>query len=143
MATKVPPSNCNIKILIFVDTSLARAGSINGIYMVDNRAPKSQNEGTANLKTYCNTNDYVCWQVKPIDPDTEDTVCITGFDQSYAWGYDGKPQEADKPSDGTVWVGRAENTGTYQTPINLLITERGKNPINVRITPSLDIHVNG
>ncbi|HEX2926289.1 MAG TPA: hypothetical protein VHP38_08550 [Ruminiclostridium sp.] len=136
--TQVSPSDCNVKIVIYVDTAKARTGSTQGIYMVDNRAPKSSNEGTASLNTYCNTNDYICWRVMPIDPDTHDTVAITSFDQSLAWGYGGKPQASDTSN--TVWVGRAENSGCYQTPINLIISENGKNPVQLKITPSLNIN---
>jgi hypothetical protein len=133
------PSDCNVKIVIYVDTAKARTGSTQGIYMVDNRAPRSTNEGSPNLNTYCNTNDYVCWRILPIDPDTHDVCAITSFDQSLAWGYGGNPKQAD-PNASDVWVGRAENAGNYQTPINLLISENGKNPVQLKICPCLNIN---
>ncbi len=136
--TKPSPSDCNVKIVIYVDTAKARTGSTQGIYMVDNRAPRSTYEGSAVLNTYCNTNDYIAWRILPIDPDTHDTVAITSYDQSLAWGYGGSPSQATAEAD-NVWVGRAENNGNYQTPINLLISENGKNPVQLKISPSLNI----
>jgi hypothetical protein len=134
------PSDCNVKIVIYVDTAKARTGSTQGVYMVDNRAPRSANEGGPNLTTYCNTNDYICWRILPIDPDTHDSCAITSFDQSFAWGYGGNPKQSD-PNAADVWVGRAENSGNYSTPINLLINENGgKNPVQLKITPTLNIN---
>lgn len=135
--TKPSPSDCNVKIVIYVDTAKARTGSTQGIYMVDNRAPRSTNEGSATLNTYCNTNDYVSWRILPIDPDTHDTTVITSFDQSMAWGYGGNPTQSSTAGD--VWVGRAENAGNYATPINILISESGRNPVQLKINPSLNI----
>lgn len=137
-ASTPSPSDCNVKIVIYVDTAKARTGSTQGVYMVDNRAPKSYNEGTACLDTYCNTNDYICWRILPIDPDTHDSVAITSFDQSLAWGYGGQPKASDNTN--TVWVGRAENAGSNQTPINIIITESFKNPVTLKINPILNVN---
>lgn len=136
--TNLSPSDCNVKIVIYVDTAKARTGSTQGVYMVDNRTPKSINEGTTTLNTYCNTNDYICWRILPLDPDTHDKTAITGFDQSPAWGYGGQPNPASDQND--VWIGRAEASGNYTTPINILISENGRNPVELKINPSLNIN---
>ncbi len=110
------------KIVITVDTSRVLSGDTRGIFMIDNRAEVgSSNEGTLELSTKCFAGDYVSWLVNPIDPDTQDTVSIAGFQVSSGnvFGGEGSPQPAS--DDNTYWMGRAFNQGTSTYQIKLLI----------------------
>ncbi|OPX44216.1 inclusion body protein [Ruminiclostridium hungatei] len=108
------------KIIITVDTARVISGDTRNIYMIDNRVEfGSTNEGTLELSTKCFTGDYISWLAVPLDPDTQDTVSIAGFQVSSGnvFGGEGSPQP--QSDDDTYWMGRAINQGsqTYQVKI--------------------------
>ncbi len=108
------------KIVITVDTARVLSGDTRGIYMIDNRVELgSTGEGTLELSTKCFVGDYMSWRVEALDPDTQDTVTIAGFQVSSGnvFGGEGSPQP--QSDDNTYWMGRAINQGsqTYQVKI--------------------------
>lgn len=90
-------SACSVFVNIWVDTNAVVLGSTQGVYCVDNRGdqnPSSQNEGTASLVTQCTTGAKTCWQVFVMNPNSGDTVQLTGISNSEAWGNSGQPEKA-------------------------------------------------
>jgi hypothetical protein len=110
------------KIVITIDTARVISGDTRGIFMIDNKAEfGSSNEGTLELSTKCFNGDYISWLAVPIDPDTQDTVSIAGFQISSGnvFGGEGSPQP--QSDDNTYWMGRAINQGSQTYQIKIVI----------------------
>ncbi len=119
------PRRAQTKIIVVVDTARVISGDLNGIFMMDNRQEVgSYNEDTLELATKCYCGDYISWTVMPIDPDTQDTVSITGFQTSSGnvFGQDGDPQPVN--DDNTEWMGRAINLGNQTYQIKILLNNK-------------------
>lgn len=119
--------NPQTAITIAVDTAYivgAGGGVVSGgIYMFDNRLTNgSRGEGSLELNTHCNRNDYIGFEVVPIDPNTGDTVSIIGFQVSSGtvFGSDGYPMQIQPD----YWIGQARNAAptlsTYQIQIKIV-----------------------
>ncbi|MEO4046621.1 AidA/PixA family protein [Pseudomonas sp. CAU 1711] len=128
-------------VTIAVDTAYVVSmggGSINtGVYMFDNRLTNgSSGEGTLELNSRVNLGDLVGFEVVPINPNSNDTVSITGFQVSSGsvFGSTGYPIQ-DSP-DGSYWVGQAINANaqvtTYQ--IQIKVTTGGIRPASYYVT---------
>ncbi|WP_332852294.1 hypothetical protein [Duganella sp. S19_KUP01_CR8] len=135
-----PSYNPQTAITIAVDTAYVVAqggGSVNsGIYMFDNRLTNgSGGEGSLELQSRVNLGDLIGFDVVPINPNTKDTVSITGFNISSGsvFGSQGYPISAS--ADNSYWVGQAVNAGpsmTYQ--IQILVQTGGLRPTNYYVT---------
>ncbi|WP_437947146.1 AidA/PixA family protein [Sorangium sp. So ce296] len=119
-------------ISIAVDTSyVISQGGRNistGIYMFDNQLNNgSTGEGTLELSTLANAGDLIGFDVVPVNPNTGDTVVITGFNVSAGnvFGSQGYPIATDKPS---YWIGQAVNAGSQTYQIQILVTSGGPRP---------------
>ena len=113
------------EIQIALDTAylIGQGGSFpsTGIYMIDNEVDNgSTGEGSMELSTVVPAGNYIGWNVFPIDPNTEDTVAITGFNvsQGNVFGSSGFPQKVS-PS---YWIGQAVNDGSQTYQIQVAIT---------------------
>jgi hypothetical protein len=120
-------------IEVAVDTSYIIAQSGQGIgtdiYMVDNELNNgSSGEGTLELSTKTNAGNLIGWQVAPIDPNTGDSVVITGFNvsQGNVFGSQGYPIQQDTA--GAYWVGQAMNAGSQTYQIQIMVTSGGIRP---------------
>ncbi len=110
------------KIVITVDTSRVISGDTREIYMIDNRTEfGSTNEGTPELSTKCFAGDYISWLVEAIDPDTQDTVSIAGFQVSNGNVFGGDGYPTPQTDDNTYWLARAINQGTQTYQVKILI----------------------
>lgn len=120
-------------IEIAVDTSyvIAQQGQNigAGVYMFDNQLNNgSSGEGQMELSTVCNVGDLIGFSANPINPNTGDSVAITGCNVSggSVFGSAGYPQE-ETPS---YWIGQAMNQ-THQTyQIQLKVTSGGIRPVS-------------
>lgn len=131
------PGNCPVQIQVYVDTNAANNTSLQGIYMVDNRATSgSSGEGTPSLNTHVSKNSNVCVQVLNIDPTSDVGVSITSFGNSNAWG---TQIPAMWQNNSQVWTAQAANQGGNQTySFNLQIGDA--TPFQVAVsTPALSV----
>jgi hypothetical protein len=106
-----------------------------GVYMIDNQVNNgSTGEGQTELSTVCNVGDLIGFSVNPIDPNTRDTVEITGFNVSSpgnagVFGSAGYPIK-QTPS---YWIGQAMNQ-THQTyQVQLKVTSGGIRPLSYAV----------
>lgn len=120
-------------IEIAVDTSyvIAQQGKniAAGVYMIDNQVDNgSTGEGQMELSTVCNVGDMVGFSVNPINPNTGDTVQISGFNVSTGsvFGSAGYPQ-AITPS---YWIGQAVNQGSQTYQVQIKVTSGGIRPVS-------------
>jgi hypothetical protein len=120
-------------IQVAVDTSYVVAqggqGISTGIYMMDNEVNNgSSGEGTLELSTRTNAGNLIGWEVAPVNPNTGDTVVITGFNvsQGSVFGSQGYPQAADATGD--YWIGQAMNAGQQTYQIQIMVTTGGIRP---------------
>ncbi|HEX7635374.1 MAG TPA: AidA/PixA family protein [Noviherbaspirillum sp.] len=122
-------------ITIAVDTAYViqnGGGNIsNGIYMLDNRSTNgSTSEGTMELHSVVNLEDLIGFLVVPINPNSNDTVAITGIQVSdgSVFGSTGYPFQVSK--DGSYWIGQAINSNTQLTTyqIQIKVTTGGPRP---------------
>ncbi len=123
-------------ITIAVDTQyVAAQGGRNisqGIYMFDNQASAgSSGEGTLELSTVTVNGSLIGFEVVPINPNTGDTVVISGFtvSQGSVFGNQGYPMEQTLPSpEGSYWIGQATSQGSQTYQIQIQITTGGIRP---------------
>jgi hypothetical protein len=119
----INPSDCSVFIQIWVDTNAAKAGSTQGIYLVDNQVTQgSANEGTANLTTAGTQNSNVCFKVLNVDPQSTAEIEIANMANSDAYGFNGTPQQYSP----TIWTGtlaKGEVNAAYGITLN--ITKQG------------------
>lgn len=120
-------------IQVAVDTSYVAAqggqGISTGIYMMDNEVNNgSSGEGTLELSTRTNAGNLIGWEVTPINPNTGDTVVITGFNvsQGNVFGSQGYPQQ--QSTSGDYWIGQAMNAGQQTYQIQIMVTTGGIRP---------------
>jgi len=118
-------------ITIAVDTAYIAAQqgqNINkGIYMIDNEVSNgSSGEATLELSTKTPVGSLIGWNTVPINPNSGDTVVITGFtvSQGSVFGSAGYPQQQPPLGSGPAgnyWIGQAINQGqqTYQIQIKV------------------------
>lgn len=134
------PDNPQTLIRILVDTSyvgLVAPGSngavSNGVYMMDNRGSNgSSGQGGNELHTVARAEDFIGWTIGPVDPSTQDTVKIIGFE--VLGGNDvftsaGEPRMRD--ATGQFFVGQILNAGTCTYRIKALLTLNGMSQENV------------
>lgn len=124
------------QIAIAIDTAFiaATAGQqINtGVYMMDNQLNNdSSGEGALELTTVCPMGSLIGFTVYPMDPNSTDTVAITGFNvsQGNVFGNTGYPISV-KPD---YWVGQAINAGRQTYQIQVLVTTGVLRPIHYYI----------
>lgn len=123
-------------ITIAVDTQyVAAQGGRNisqGIYMMDNQvANGSYNEGSLELHTMTFNGSLIGFNAVPINPNTGDTVVISGFtvSQGSVFGSQGYPIEQSEPTPvGCYWIGQATSEGTQTYQIQIEITTGGIRP---------------
>jgi hypothetical protein len=125
--------NPNTQIAIAVDTAYIAAnagrGISTGIYMTDNQLNLgSSNEGQLELHTYCNNHSLIGFEVYPIDPNTGDTVAITGFNVSQGNVFGGAGYPIEQRPD--YWIGQATNAGSQTYQIQIKITTGGLRPVS-------------
>jgi len=132
-------------IQIAVDTQyvVGQGGGDNlttGVYLVDNEIENgSTGEGTMNLYTVVPTETFISWTAFPINPNTDDTVAITGFtvNQGPVFGSNGYPRQ--QPSGD--WVGEAIDQGKQTYTIQLTITNGLGQTTSLEVDPG--IHAKG
>lgn len=124
ISTQPALPNPSVQIAIAIDTAYVAslpAGQAfsTGIYMMDNQfTGGSSAEGKLELSTICPVGSLIGFTVYPLDPNSGDTVAITGFNVSsgnvFSSGY---PQQQTP----AYWVGQAINTGwqTYQIQVQV------------------------
>ena len=124
-ALPVPP----VAITIAIDTSYIisqRGGTVTtGVYMFDNQLDNgSTGEGILELSSCINAGQIIGFEVVPIDPTTNDTVAITGFNvsQGNVFGSTGYPIPTPKPS---YWLAQAVNAGQQTYQIQVKVTSGG------------------
>ena len=125
-------------ITIAVDTQyVAAQGGRNisqGIYMFDNQASAgSSGEGTLELSTVTVNGSLIGFEAVPINPNTGDTVLITGFTvsqtQDNVFGSQGYPMSQPQPVPaGSYWIGQATSQGSQTYQIQIQITTGGIRP---------------
>lgn len=123
-------------ITIAVDTQyVAAQGGRNisqGIYMFDNQASAgSSGEGTLELSTVTVNSSLIGFEAVPINPNTGDTVLITGFtvSQGTVFGSQGYPMSQAQPLPaGSYWIGQATSQGSQTYQIQIQITTGGIRP---------------
>ena len=123
-------------ITIAVDTQyVAAQGGRNiskGIYMFDNNVDSgSSGEGTLELSTVTVNGSLIGFDAVPINPNTGDTVLITGFivSQGTVFGSQGYPLSQPKPLPaGSYWIGQATSQGSQTYQIQIQITTGGIRP---------------
>ena len=123
-------------ITIAVDTQyVAAQGGRNisqGIYMFDNQvAGGSSGEGTLELSTVTVNGSLIGFDAVPINPNTGDTVLITGFtvSQGTVFGSQGYPMSQAQPLPaGSYWIGQATSQGSQTYQIQIQITTGGIRP---------------
>jgi Inclusion body protein len=121
-------------IQIAVDTAyvIGQAGKDigAGVYMMDNRVSNgSKGEGNLELHTSANVGDLVGFRVHPINPNSSDSVEITGFNVSSGsvFGSNGTPREQQTPD---YWIGQALNAGNQTYQIQIKVTSGGLQPLS-------------
>lgn len=123
-------------ITIAVDTQyIAAQGGRNigrGIYMFDNQVSAgSTNEGGLELSTRTPNGSLIGFNVVPINPNSGDTVVISGFtvSQGSVFGSQGYPmQMGTPPPPGSYWIGQATAQGSQTYQIQILVTTGGIRP---------------
>ncbi len=130
-------------ITIAVDTAyVASKGGQNissGIYMMNNQVSYgSTGEGTLELSTVVPVGSLIGFNTVPIDPNSGDTVIITGFtvSQGSVFGSQGYPQQqppiGTEPA-GAYWIGQAMNAGSQTYQIQIKVTVGQLRPISYYI----------
>ncbi|ARP84166.1 hypothetical protein CAL12_27370 [Bordetella genomosp. 8] len=128
------PDNPQTMVRILVDTAYvattaaANNGQVsNGVYMLDNRASNgSLYEGSLELRTFAHLEDFVGWRIEPVDPTTQDTVRIIGFEvlgTADAFTSAGEPVMRD--TNGQFFVGQVLNAATCGYRIKAELTANG------------------
>jgi len=127
----------SVAVTIAVDTSyVISQGGVNvttGVYMFDNQLNHgSTGEGTLELTSNVNSGAFIGFEVVPIDPNTGDTVAITGFNvsQGNVFGGQGYPIQ-QQPN---YWIGQAVNAGQQTYQIQIKVTSGGLRPTNIYVT---------
>ncbi len=125
-------------ITIAVDTQYVAAQNGdnigNGVYMMDNQlAGGSSNEGTLELNTHTDDGSLIGFNSVPINPNTGDTVIITGFtvSQGSVFGSQGYPEEQPaigQEPQGSYWIGQATTQGSQTYQIQIEVTTGGLRP---------------
>ena len=123
-------------ITIAVDTQYVAAHGgrniLQGIYMFDNQASAgSSGEGTLELSTVTFDGSLIGFEAVPINPNTGDTVLITGFpvSQGTVFGSQGYPMSQAQPLPaGSYWIGQATSQGRQTYQIQIQITTGGIRP---------------
>ncbi|MFN9623758.1 MAG: hypothetical protein ACK587_13150 [Cyanobacteriota bacterium] len=125
--------NPQTQIAIAIDTAFVASlgGSFvsSGIYMMDNQVNLgSTNEGTSELSTVCNNGSLIGFSVYPIDPNSGDSVSITGFNVSGGNVFGGSGYPLQETPD--YWIGQAVNRGSQVYQIQVKITTGGLRPVS-------------
>lgn len=134
------PDNPQTMIRILVDTAYvatvapANNGAVgNGVYMMDNRASNgSSGEGGLELRTVAHLEDYIGWQIEPVDMTTQDIVTIIGFQVlggSDVFTSAGDPVMRDTA--GKYFVGQILNANSCTYRIKGLLNVDGLNQVLV------------
>ena len=125
--------NPQTQIALVVDTEyIAANGGENvttGIYMMDNQLNSgSSNEGQLELHTVCNDHALIGFEAYPLNPNTGDTVEITGFNvsQGNVFGSSGYPLQQTP----NYWIAQAMNAGSQTYQIQIKVTTGGLRPIS-------------
>jgi hypothetical protein len=112
-----------------------------GVYMIDNQVNNgSTGEGQMELTTVCNVGDLIGFSVNPLNPNTRDTVEITGFNVSSGNVFTsaGSPMK-QTPS---YWIGQAMNQTSQTYQVQLKVTSGGIRPVSYFINwdPHITAH---
>ena len=135
--TGTPAAQTSIEIAVDTSYVIAQGGRniSTGIYMMDNQLNNgSSGEGGLELSTVANQGDIIGFEVNPINPNTGDTVVITGFNVSSGniFGNQGYPIATADPS---YWIGQAVNAGpTMIYQIQIMVTSGGIRPTKYYVT---------
>ncbi|ARP84167.1 hypothetical protein CAL12_27375 [Bordetella genomosp. 8] len=107
-----PTTDCDIQIRILIDENNLQDGSVNGVYIVDNRvASGSMPQGNPGMTTVASLNDKICWRVEPLNPNSTSTFMIQSISDIQAWGYTGVPGVSPDAGD-AAYTGIAEGACT-------------------------------
>lgn len=138
MSGRVAPSAQapQTSITIAVDTQyIAAQGGRNidrGIYMMDNQVNAgSTGEGTLELSTRTPNGSLIGFNVVPINPNSGDSVVISGFtvSQGSVFGSQGYPMpQSNPPPPGSYWIGQATSQGSQTYQIQIEVTTGGIRP---------------
>jgi len=132
----IKPSDCNIFIQVWVDTTAVQNGSTRGVYLVDNRLTSgSSREGTPSLETVANTNDKVCWKLMNVNVQSTDSISVENFGNSSVFGVGGTPQRISS----TVWTGQLEQNGNADYSITFNVQQGSGSGVTVEVQPSFSV----
>jgi hypothetical protein len=130
--------NPQTAITIAVDTAYVAAQNgqniSQGVYMMDNQLDAgSTGEGTVELSTHTEDGSLIGFNSVPLNPNSGDTVIITGFPvlQGSVFGSAGyhiqQPPLGNEPA-GSYWIGQATSQGSQTYQIQLKVTTGGLRP---------------